>query len=470
MQWLPGIPVRDRRLFLPISDADSTRLLRALSELDTNLRRGHWVRFLARSPTGFVWGLSRAPEASNATELLDALTDDAFTAGDFTVASSPPAEFHFPSHWRSTIGGCLNAMREAFAARGMLQPHIGGAVRPMVPERMGAISVGIQRGATASATVGIPRDAWLESFESLVRVFWPEGGGDPRSWLETMFAPFHFALGPRDRALVDAEFGQVDIESDTESWQPSETIGVNEMFGSLVERLLRANRLEADFANEKLSAMKQLAYGASHEINNPLANIATRAQLLLASEKDESRRKHLVTIFQQAMRAHEMISDMMLFAHPPAPRLARVDLTELVPRAVDEFRPFVEQARWTIDAAVQADSLVVSADSNQIIAMLQAIVLNAVESRPAGKISLACLPPIDGRAVVEIRDNGPGVSTEAKNHMFDPFFSGREAGRGLGFGLSKAWTIARLHGGNIRVQSTGPTGTTMAIELPLTPG
>ena len=75
----------------------------------------------------------------------------------------------------------------------------------------------------------------------------------------------------------------------------------------------------------KLDAMKELAYGASHEINNPLANISGRAQSLLRDEADPKRRKLLLAIDNQAMRAHEMISDLMLFARPPALELAETE-------------------------------------------------------------------------------------------------------------------------------------------------
>ena len=72
----------------------------------------------------------------------------------------------------------------------------------------------------------------------------------------------------------------------------------------------------------KLQALYNFAYGLSHEINNPLANITTRAQTLLVDEKDPDRRRKLATIVQQAFRAHEMIADLMLFARPPTLRPA----------------------------------------------------------------------------------------------------------------------------------------------------
>ncbi|MCC7476100.1 MAG: HAMP domain-containing histidine kinase, partial [Pirellulales bacterium] len=86
----------------------------------------------------------------------------------------------------------------------------------------------------------------------------------------------------------------------------------------LVEKLAEANRHAAEFErrlqHEKLESLKELAYGASHEINNPLANIAARAQTLLADEPQPERRRKLIAIHRQALRAHEMISDLMLFA------------------------------------------------------------------------------------------------------------------------------------------------------------
>jgi signal transduction histidine kinase len=87
----------------------------------------------------------------------------------------------------------------------------------------------------------------------------------------------------------------------------------------------------------KLEAMKELAYGASHEINNPLANISVRAQTLLREERDPDRRRALEAINQQALRAHEMISDLMLFARPPRLDLQPVNLPSLLKQVITEL-------------------------------------------------------------------------------------------------------------------------------------
>ena len=94
---------------------------------------------------------------------------------------------------------------------------------------------------------------------------------------------------------------------------------------------------ESRLEREKLDAMKELAYGASHEINNPLANISARAQTLLRDEKQPDRRYALEAIRQQAMRAHEMISDLMLFARPPALVIEQVNLVSLLGSVAEQL-------------------------------------------------------------------------------------------------------------------------------------
>src|SRR6187401_1623614 len=107
-----------------------------------------------------------------------------------------------------------------------------------------------------------------------------------------------------------------------------------------------SNTSESDFdaavEAAKLRALYNFAYGLSHEINNPLANIATRAQTLIADEKDPERRRKLATIVQQAFKAHEMIADLMLFARPPSMKPEAVDLAKLADTIVAEL---AEQAR-----------------------------------------------------------------------------------------------------------------------------
>ena len=224
-----------------------------------------------------------------------------------------------------------------------------------------------------------------------------------------------------------------------------------------------------DLEREKLAALKQFAYGLSHEINNPLTNIATRAQMLLAGEKDPERRKALETINTQAFRAFEMLADLMLFAHPPTPQLTTFDVAELLDEVIEQHVPSANQQRTSITLAnLPTDLPQLTADRTQIAAALDALLKNALEAlKTSGEIQLSVASISTEPASIEftVADNGPGITPEVRRHLFDPFFSGREAGRGLGLGLCKVWRIAELHGGEIRVESEPGQGARFTLRI-----
>jgi signal transduction histidine kinase len=241
----------------------------------------------------------------------------------------------------------------------------------------------------------------------------------------------------------------------------------------LAAKLATRARQDAEFERrlefEKLESLKELAYGASHEINNPLANIAARAQTLLDDEPDPERQRKLAAIHRQAMRAHEMIADLMLFARPPKLRLEPCELQPLVRRVVDECRELAEEYGVELTCESEADTFQLSGDETQLAVAIGAIVKNALEAASGGHVQVLVRRVLLGDvslAEVLVRDDGPGISENVRRHMFDPFFSGREAGRGLGFGASKAWRIVTDHGGQVVVQRSA-TGAEVAIQLPL---
>jgi signal transduction histidine kinase len=253
-------------------------------------------------------------------------------------------------------------------------------------------------------------------------------------------------------------------------------------------KLARLEELEQRFAEAveraKLEAMKELAYGAGHEINNPLANIATRAQTLLHDETDPEKRRKLAAINAQAFRAHEMIADLMLFARPPQLRLESVDIQSLLRRVADELSPEAVAAKVAIAVHPAEVPSHVDADPTQLAVAIRAICNNAIEAMPnGGKVEIAASAGwhaqskamgvasanstfTENRIQITIADNGPGIPPDIRPKIFDPFFSGREAGRGLGFGLSKAWRIVTLHGGAIDVRETPGGGVTFLLSLP----
>ncbi len=229
-------------------------------------------------------------------------------------------------------------------------------------------------------------------------------------------------------------------------------------------------KFQAAVQREKLAALRELAYGLSHEINNPLANIATRAQTLLKDETDPDRRRALATINVQAFRAHEMIADMMLFAKPPALLPKLVDAVQLADTVIAELAEEAKEQGTVLVRSGSDGPLTFIADPVQLTVSLRAIVLNSLQALGAGGRVEIALEDAAESVLFRITDNGPGLSDQAKKHMFDPYYSGREAGRGLGLGLSKCWRIAELHGGRIDVASELGQGTTIRLHLPKTRG
>lgn len=217
----------------------------------------------------------------------------------------------------------------------------------------------------------------------------------------------------------------------------------------------------------KLDAMKELAYGASHEINNPLANISARAQALLRDERDPERRRTLEAIHLQALRAHEMISDLMLFARPPKLELASVNLGEIIQQAARGLAPELQRREISLSITIDDPPPGCLADSTQLQVAVHALLDNAANAIGRdGAINVAVKQHEESQVQIIVADNGPGIPPEVRPHIFDPFYSGREAGRGLGFGLSKAWRIITLHGGSIEVDAPSTGGANFTITLP----
>jgi signal transduction histidine kinase len=233
------------------------------------------------------------------------------------------------------------------------------------------------------------------------------------------------------------------------------------------EKAALEKRFEETLQAEKLEAMAELAAGAGHEINNPLAVISGRAQLLLQDETDPERRRALALMNAQARRVFEMIADMRLFARPPEPTPEPTDLVELVDRVVDELGPQAAEHAVSLSRCGEPGPLVIDVDPTQLTVAIQAVCRNSLEA--IGHDGRIGIDLSDGPEYVEIRisDDGPGIPPEVRRHLFDPFYSARQAGRGLGLGLSKCWRIVVTnHGGRIDVDSRPGERTVFTISLP----
>jgi signal transduction histidine kinase len=244
-------------------------------------------------------------------------------------------------------------------------------------------------------------------------------------------------------------------------------MGLLRRFELIQHRFTFEDRVE----QQKLAALKRLAYGASHEINNPLANIATRAQTLIRDESNRHRRQTLETINAQAFRAFDMLASLMHYAAPPTAKTQVVDLVALAQRCMAEVR-----SHWSGVLSPEwygsTDPIEVAVDSAQIAVMIQALLRNAGECcAPNGTIKVTVEKTAAESSscdwiAIRVTDNGLRVPRENLAAMCDPFHSGREAGRGLGFGLAKSLRIVEAHHGWLVLEPQSPSGLQVTAYLP----
>jgi len=219
-----------------------------------------------------------------------------------------------------------------------------------------------------------------------------------------------------------------------------------------------------DLERQKLEALAEFAAGAGHEINNPLAIIGGRAQLLLREIEHPEHRRQLGVIVAQVKRAYEMIADVRFFARPPQPEPVSFSLSDELKVLVAEQTPLMAEAGIIFHTDIDpAEESVVESDPVLLHVAVNVLCNNAREAvqLTGGTVWLSlCREWNDWKIIV--KDNGSGVSEEVRSLIFDPYYSGRQAGRGLGFGLSKAWRIMQLLGGSIRYEHEA----TFVLTLP----
>jgi two-component system, NtrC family, sensor kinase len=234
----------------------------------------------------------------------------------------------------------------------------------------------------------------------------------------------------------------------------------------LLSALAQARAEFADQVQEaRLSGLAEFAAGASHEINNPLAVISGHAQLLLHGEADAARQRQLNTIIRQTRRIDELLHGTRQFARPSRPKPIRFALNEWEGDLLSLFQHDLQSKKLTWQCELQEDTFGFG-DAVQLRQALIHLVRNAIEASPPEGVVRVRGAYTQGHLVVEVFDNGPGPSAEQQPHLFDPFFSGRSAGRGRGLGLSIAWRLVSINNGTVRFVGHDNGWTCFRLELP----
>jgi signal transduction histidine kinase/iron only hydrogenase large subunit-like protein len=224
---------------------------------------------------------------------------------------------------------------------------------------------------------------------------------------------------------------------------------------------------------EKLASMGQMAAGVAHELNNPLGTILLYTNLLARKLKERPDLDHdLKLLVDEANRCKKIIGNLLDFARQNRVQLERTNLAELFQRVIEEslfaLRDSGPNLRITCEAP---PDLFVDLDTDQMGQVLTNLVKNGIEAMEGkpGTIRLFAIDePVPGRVRIAVSDEGRGIAPEARDKVFQPFFTTKSLGRGTGLGLPIAYGIVKMHNGRIWFDSDPGSGTTFTIELPKT--
>ncbi len=217
----------------------------------------------------------------------------------------------------------------------------------------------------------------------------------------------------------------------------------------------------------KLDALGEFAGGAGHELNNPLAVIVGRAQLLLARTEDAETMRSLRIIISQAGRAHRILRDLMFVARPPAPWPRPCRPAELLRACLRDLEEECAARGIRLLGEIDESTLAGSLDPDGLRHLAEILLKNAIQATPAGgKVVVRSSVQGDELSWCFI-DSGKGITPQEGAHLFDPFFCGRQAGRGLGLGLPRAARLVAQAGGRLHWSSNPGHGSVFQVHLPL---
>jgi putative nucleotidyltransferase with HDIG domain len=223
-------------------------------------------------------------------------------------------------------------------------------------------------------------------------------------------------------------------------------------------------------AEDSLNALAEMAAGAAHELNNPLAVISGRAQLLAEAKNDPETKEILKQIYENAREASGIVEDLMSFAEPRNPKATRTNVKKMLDEAVQltSRKTNIEGLDVRIEIAEDVDSVFV--DSAQIVSAIANIISNAVESYgdKTGPIEITAGPDDSGELMeLAIKDQGCGMDAATLKKATQPFFSAKPAGRKRGMGLAYAARFIQINKGVLNIESELGSGTTVTIYLPI---
>ena len=228
-------------------------------------------------------------------------------------------------------------------------------------------------------------------------------------------------------------------------------------FGDRKEELVRS---------ERLAFTGRIAASIAHEIRNPLGNVYMSVQQLKKGcAPDDPWIKHIEVITRNTERINFLISELINCARPPKLNIKPHNIHEVLENVLDFIKTKVVSQSIKVHKKLNAELSILKVDNEQIKRVFSNVMINAVESMTEYGDMTVVTENYKNNLVVKIKDNGQGILEEDIIKIFDPFFSTKSSGVGLG--LSICYGIVVSHGGIIGVESNTNKGTTFTISLPI---
>ena len=245
----------------------------------------------------------------------------------------------------------------------------------------------------------------------------------------------------------------------------------NEMIAGLKTKLELEERLNL---SERAAVIGRLTQAIAHEIRNPLNVINLSVDQVRAkyAPEDEARGRQftrlLSSVKDEIARLRNMVNDVLNFGRPAHLSVEKININDLVEETIQLIRPQAEEQNVEITFEGDGGLAVVAGDSERLKSCLSNITINALQAMPEGGRLSIRVRRVDGQVEVVIGDTGTGISPESINKVFEPYFSTKKSGFGLGLAVTKK--IVEEHHGSIEVQSQVNQGTTFILKLPLAGG
>ena len=235
----------------------------------------------------------------------------------------------------------------------------------------------------------------------------------------------------------------------------------------LIHDVTSAQRMkEALERSQRLAAMGEMAASLAHQLRTPLATaMLYTANLAEPSLPDASRKKFADKATHQLQRLERLIQDVLLFARGEKIGRDLIVIRDLIAEATQMLDPLMRQQNLEFVVVDRSGDAKITGSRKALLGALINLLENAMQATPSGgKVSLVGVCADEGLRLT-VSDSGPGIPTDKKDRIFEPFYTTK--GQGTGLGLAIALGIARAHGGNIEAGASAAGGAEFVMSLPL---